>query len=111
MPLTDEKLLIHIHAPPNPGYLDKLRARFPGLTVCWEEAKVVNGLPESADNASAEAWDGVTMLFTYPACAYDDKFERVRWVQLASAGSDHWKTHGAFRDPGVLFCSASGAQT
>ncbi|KAI9163239.1 hypothetical protein HJFPF1_04841 [Paramyrothecium foliicola] len=108
MPLTDEKLLIHIHLPLPAGWHDKVTARFPGLRVQWEQASVEGGAIANADTLPPDVWDGVTMLFVYPAPSYSN-MAGVRFVQLPSAGSDHWESHEAFKDPNVLFCSASGS--
>ena len=107
MPLTNEKLLIHIHVPPPPGWVEKVTSRFPGLKVQWERASVVNGSIENADSLPAEVWEGVTMALLFPPPSHNN-MANVRYVQLASAGSEHWKDHPSYKDPNVLFCSASG---
>ncbi|PNY27886.1 D-2-hydroxyacid dehydrogenase [Tolypocladium capitatum] len=112
MPLSpSDKLLVHLPDPPPPGWLDAVAARFPQLAVRWEMAALDAAASDlaSADTLPREVLDGVTLLCVYPppsARAIPD----VRWVQLASAGSDRWLGHETYRDPRVVFCSASGCQ-
>ncbi|KAM4065244.1 d-isomer specific 2-hydroxyacid dehydrogenase, NAD binding domain-containing protein [Hirsutella rhossiliensis] len=110
MPLNpDDKLLVHLPSPAPAGWLEAMARRFPGLAVRWEVAGIDAAASdlESADSLPREALDGVTLLCVYPPPS-PAVMERVRVVQLASAGSDRWLGHEKYRDPGVVFCSSSG---
>lgn len=50
---------------------------------------------------------GVTMMCLYPP-PRPEVMKDVRFVQLASAGSDLWAKHPKYLDKEVAFCSASG---
>jgi hypothetical protein len=105
----NEKLLIHIPAAPPDGWLEAVAALFPALEVRWEVAEFVgSGIVASADVLPAEAWEGVTMLCVYPPVS-QTHMANVRFVQLVSAGSDLWLGQPSYLDPGIQFCSASGA--
>lgn len=103
----NDKLLLHMPGPEPEGFLDALKARFPGLNIRWEAARFVDGDVESPDAMSAEAWEGTTMLCAYPP-ASPANMTNVHFVQLISAGSDRWIGHPAYRDANVRFCSATG---
>lgn len=109
-PLTNEVLLVHLPIPPPPSWLSRMSARFPGVEVRWRRAEV---LPSSSLTTLDELPDadlrGVTMACLYPEPADPVRTMRdVRFVQLASAGSDRWAGHPVFGDRRVRFCSSSG---
>lgn len=108
MPITEnDKLLIHLPAPAPDGWLDKVKQRFPQLTVRWEITYMDGPDVINADALSDEAWEGVTLLCLYPPPSAS-KMRNVRFVQLGSAGSDRWLNHERYLDPNVIFCSGSG---
>ncbi|KYK57859.1 hypothetical protein DCS_04872 [Drechmeria coniospora] len=104
-----DKLLMHMPGPPPKGFLKSLAARFPELEVRWEIARFdpASSDLDAADGLPSEVLDGVTLLCAYPP-PRPDCIERVRFVQLISAGSDRWADHAWYRDPKVIFCSGSG---
>ena len=110
MPFTNEKLLVHLSIDPPAGWLDKVRERFPGLDVRWEKAHVLASTLSSADELPSEVLDGVTMMCVYPPPS-EENTRNVRFVQLASAGSNHWVGHSAYENRDVDFCSSSGVHS
>lgn len=107
MPFTKDKLLVHLPIDPPPGWLDRVAQRFPGLEVRWVKARVVASGLSSADELPRDVLDGVTMMCLYPPPSPENMHD-VRYVQLASAGSDRWMGHPKYMDPEVKFCSSSG---
>ncbi|KEY68798.1 hypothetical protein S7711_00666 [Stachybotrys chartarum IBT 7711] len=107
MPLHNDKLLVHSWAPAPPGWLERVSARFPGLDVRWEQTPMGKDDLVAADTLPAEVKDGVTMICVFPPPS-PEMMKHVRFVQLASAGSDRWLQHPSYLNPDVQFCSASG---
>lgn len=107
MPLSKDKLLVHLPIDPPAAWLQKVSQRFPGLEVRCEKARVVATGLSSADELAPDVLDGVTIMCLYPPLS-PDNMSRVRYVQLASAGSDRWVGHPKYEDEEVRFCSSSG---
>lgn len=103
--LSNDVLLLTVPAPPDEKWIAKVEARYPGLKVRWltQEAKF------PPEYLPAEVYDGVTILCTlfpnpYPA----DFLQRLRFVQLISAGADKWIQHEIYQNPEIVFCTANG---
>ncbi|KAF7557525.1 hypothetical protein G7046_g6015 [Stylonectria norvegica] len=109
MTFEDDTLLVYLPGPSSPAWLDAVKARFPSLTVRWEQCLVENGVLKSPDHLPAEVWDGVTMMCIYHVPPVE-RVPHVRFFQLASAGSDLWHGYPKFLDPDVVFANASGCQ-
>lgn len=107
MPLKGDKLLVFLPIHPPPGWLDKVNQHFPDLEVRWELARVEKTGLSSVDDLPRDVLAGVTMLCLYPPPS-PETMRGVRFVQLASAGSDLWAREPSYLDPEVRFCSASG---
>ena len=106
-PFDKDKLLVHLPIDPPPGWLDRMRARFPALKIHWEKAEVVPSGLSSLDELPEEVTRDATMVCLYPPPSAE-RMKNVRFVQLASAGSDRWVGHEKYMDPEVRFCSSSG---
>lgn len=106
-PFTNDKLIVHLPIDPPPGWLDRMHARFPSLKIHWEKAQVVPSGLSSLDELPEEVTQDATMLCLYPPPSAE-RMKNVRFVQLASAGSDRWIGHEKYMDPEVQFCSSSG---
>jgi hypothetical protein len=110
MTLQNEKLLVFLPIPPPAGWLEKARERFPGVDIRWEVVKLdmagKAGMSTVAD-LPEETREGVTLMCTFLPEARE-VMKDVRFVQLASAGSDLWAKHPVFLDPDVQFCTGSG---
>lgn len=109
MSLANDKLLVYVPIPAPQAWLDKVKARFPDLTIAWVETPVVDGRLLPPDDIPASVWEGVTMVCMY----HVPKIEHVsnaRFFQLASAGSDFWHRYPKYLDPAVVFSNASGCQ-
>ncbi|KAM0244955.1 hypothetical protein ACHAQJ_010685 [Trichoderma viride] len=104
---ADDKLLIHIPLPLPQSFFDTVAERYPQLRVHYELAPVVNSRMTNADSLPDEVWDGVTILCVMPPPSAE-KMKNVKFVQLASAGSDLWLNHETFLKGDVVFCSTSG---
>lgn len=109
MVLENEKLLINVPMPAPPGWLEKARARFPGLEIVWEEAKLSTMGTKGIDDLPADVVAGVTIMCPSPLVLPSPESMRdVRFVQLVSAGSDRWADHAVFNDGKTVFASGSG---
>lgn len=108
MPLK-ETLLVYLPNQPPPGWIAKATARFPGLEIRWKQAPMLTtGGLEPLDKVDPELLKGVTILaIVYPP-ADPAVIRDVRFVQMATAGSDYWNACPVFKDPAVEFCSGSG---
>lgn len=54
-----------------------------------------------------EIWEGVTLLASFKPLP-EDLLGKVRFVQLATAGADHWLKESIYSRKEVAFCNASG---
>jgi hypothetical protein len=103
--LSKDVLLLHIPPPPNQEWIARMTAKFPGLEVRWAAHgfNLMNPIPVPDD-----MWEGVTLvcLMTPPPDA--SKLDNIRFIQLPSAGADHWIQHPKFQDPNVPFCTSNG---
>ncbi|CAM1501823.1 Fc.00g038070.m01.CDS01 [Cosmosporella sp. VM-42] len=109
MSFKNEKLLVYVPAPTPVAWLERVKARFPELTVVWAETPVDNGQLIAPDHLPAEVWDGVTMVCMYHVPKVE-LVPKARFFQLASAGSDFWHKYPKYLDPEVIFANASGCQ-
>lgn len=107
MPLTNEKVLIHLPLEEPKGWIAKVQARFPDLRIHWSESTVVAGGLSPLDDLPRDLLDGVNIMCLFPP-PRPENMKDVRFVQLVSAGSDRWVNHPKFLDPDVTFCSGSG---
>ncbi|KAK4153462.1 hypothetical protein C8A00DRAFT_43641 [Chaetomidium leptoderma] len=102
--LTNDVLLIGVPFPPNEKWVAELEARHPGLKVRWAS----QSFKFPPDPLPKEVYDDVTMLcalWPHPV----ELLQKVRYVQLLSAGADKWITHELYKNPDVIFCTANGA--
>jgi phosphoglycerate dehydrogenase-like enzyme len=102
--LSNDILLVFIAADPDPEWVARIEAKYPGLEVRWH----ARGTP-GAQLLDPGVWEGVTLCCSYlphPA----DLMKSVRYVQLSSAGADKWTrpVHPKYEDPATIFCTANG---
>ncbi|KAL7923436.1 hypothetical protein ACQKWADRAFT_289655 [Trichoderma austrokoningii] len=105
-----DKLLIHMPFALPQSFLAALAQRFPQLRVHYEIAPLVNQRLMNSNDLPDEAWDGVTILCVMPPPSAE-RMKGVKFVQLASAGSDLWIGHEAYMNRDITFCCTSGAHS
>lgn len=105
---ASDKLLIHMPIALPPFFYTALASRFPQLRVHHEVAPLVNQRLKNSNDLPDEVWDGVTMLCVMPPPSVE-RMKSVKFVQLASAGSDLWIGHEAYANKDITFCCTSGA--
>ncbi|KAH7025651.1 D-isomer specific 2-hydroxyacid dehydrogenase [Microdochium trichocladiopsis] len=88
-------------------WVQDVQSHRPGLEVRWHNSMNADKSLIPVESIDPALWQGVTLLCTYvPPPA--DLIPLVRFVQLASAGSDLWYSHPSFRKQDVTFCTANG---
>ncbi|GFP59367.1 hypothetical protein ACSS6W_010684 [Trichoderma asperelloides] len=107
---ADDKFLLHLPMPLPKSFFAAVAERFPQLRIHYEVAPVVNHRLMNSDELPDEAWDGVTMLCVMPP-PNPERMKNVKFVQLASAGSDLWIGHEAYTNKDITFCCTSGAHS
>ncbi|KIV85050.1 hypothetical protein PV11_00786 [Exophiala sideris] len=100
--LSQDIIIILYPGNPKLEVIGKLEAKFPGLKVHWQ-----NVVPGS-EPLPREIWDNVTILWTFDIPEVTS-LPKLRFVQMLSAGADHWAETSAYKDPNVIFCTANGA--
>ncbi|KAL2163924.1 hypothetical protein VTH06DRAFT_3136 [Thermothelomyces fergusii] len=88
------------------GFLERLAAAFPDLTVVYHVYSLE--MPPSADAIPDEAWRDVTILFTFRTIPTPEQVPKLQYVQLMSAGANHVLDERVFKDTEVAFCTANG---
>jgi hypothetical protein len=104
--LSHDVLLVAIPFPPQDQWMARLEALYPGFKVRW----VVQSTNYPPEPLPEEVYDGVTILLTlwpHPI----ERLQKVRYVQLISAGADKWIPHELYKNPDVLLCTANGAHS
>jgi hypothetical protein len=105
-PLSNDVVLIVVPAQANQEWIDRVKAKYPGITVRWEYLAI--GGPKTTEDLPADIWDGVTIysgFVTGPSAGMD----KVRFIQLPSAGADRWLDHHLYKNrPDVVFSTANG---
>jgi hypothetical protein len=81
-----------------------LETKFPGLKTYWHCAK--NGRLKVED-IPAEIWANTTILWTFEI-PRDAVLPKLRFVQLSSAGADHWAESPYYLNPNINFCTSNG---
>ncbi|KAK4235966.1 hypothetical protein C8A03DRAFT_45961 [Achaetomium macrosporum] len=102
--LKDDVLLVVVPFPEDEKWMAKLRAQHPGLEVRWATQPPTFEI----DPLPKETYDGVTLLCAlgpHPA----EMLQKVRFVQLLSAGADKWVGSELYKKPEVTFCTTNGA--
>lgn len=83
--------------------------RLPGqLQVRWENIRNPDGSIRKLEDADRSLFEDVTILFTYEPIPAE-WIQKVRFVQLSSAGSDLWAKHPKFLDSSVKFATTTGS--
>jgi hypothetical protein len=102
--LKDDVLLIVFPFAKDEEWLARLREQHPGLEVRWAQQPPtfeIEPLPK-------ETYDGVTLLCALGPHPYE-MLQKVRFVQLLSAGADRWVGSELYKKPEVTFCTTNGA--
>ncbi|KAI5867913.1 hypothetical protein GGS23DRAFT_608466 [Durotheca rogersii] len=105
--LTGHKLLLLVPWEPPAGYVDGLRARFPGLEVVHENWDTWSQ-PTLPPHLTEEDWSTVTVLLTGPKFPTREAAPRLQLVQLQSAGANFILDNPLFKDTNIAFCTANG---
>jgi phosphoglycerate dehydrogenase-like enzyme len=94
-----------VHMEPKQEVISSLQEQYPGVKIHWRSVKETR---LSIDDIPQEIWDTATIVwgFEIPENAV---LPKLRFVQLSSAGADHWATNRHYQDPKVLFCTSNGA--
>lgn len=104
--LANDVLLFSVPFPPNEQWIARLESLHPGLKVRWAQQST-SFPPEPLPQ---KTYDDVTILVgLWPHSA--ELVQKVRYVQLLSAGADRWITHDLYKNPDVMFCTANGAHS
>ncbi len=104
--LSGEKLLMFLGDAPDPDWIAKIEAKYPGLEVKWARS-YANGAPVPAESYG-DMWDGVTLLCCWWFPPPPSLVPNVKFVQITSAGADPWFKHATYLDPKVVFCNGRG---
>lgn len=102
----DHRVLIFLPWPPTEESLQHIRDEFPGIGV--SAYQVPWRSTEPPDEVSAEELANATILVTGSVLPAKEQVPNVRYVQLASAGSEHISEHPLFTETDILFCTANG---
>lgn len=78
------------------------------LQVRWENIRNSDGSIRKLEDADRSIFEDVTILFTYEPIPAE-WIQKVRFVQLSSAGSDLWAKHPKFLDSSVKFATTTGS--
>lgn len=106
---TDDVLLILTFTERDEQWEQSLFQRIPGkLHVRWENVRNPDGSLKKLEDLDRGIFKDVTILFTYEPVPVE-WIPKVRFVQLTSAGADHWAKHHKFLDSGVKFATTSGS--
>lgn len=100
--LIQDTIIVQFPGDPRQKVIADLEAKFPGLKVHWQN--VVSG----SELLPQEVWDNVTILWTFDIPKVTS-LPKLRFVQMLSAGADHWAETPFYKDPNVIFCTANGA--
>ncbi|EXJ88353.1 hypothetical protein A1O1_05283 [Capronia coronata CBS 617.96] len=105
--LSQDTILVLMPCDPIKDFTDRLEAKFPGVTIRWQNTKVASGLLMTKD-MPAELFDGVTIVcaFQIPDASLVPK---LRFVQLTSAGADQCAENAHYKNPDIPFCTSNGA--
>ncbi len=101
---SKDTILILVPDEPKEEVISSLQERYPGVKIHWRSVKA----PLSVDDIPQEIWDTATIVwgFEIPKDAF---LPKLRFVQLNSAGADHWAKNRHYQDPNILFCTSNGA--
>lgn len=105
--LNSDKLLIFQPKGPTAEWIARVQARHPGLEIIYENSALPDGSIKAFEQLKPEVRDGVTILCTYippPAKLLD----KVRFIQLPSAGLDKWLDHDTYKAGKTAFCTGNG---
>lgn len=106
--LEGHKLLLLSHLAPPKGYLENLRAKFPGLKTEYRETQWPSRAP-GGDGFTDDDWKDVTILLTGNAFPPSrEAAPKLQYVQLQSAGANMILKHPLFTDTDVVFATANG---
>ncbi|KIW47949.1 uncharacterized protein PV06_00597 [Exophiala oligosperma] len=103
--LAQDTILILVPAEPRQEVIDSLQSRYPGVKIHW---RTVYGTPITVEDIPKTIWDTVTILWGFQI-PKDAVTPNLRFVQLSSAGADHWASNPHYQDPNVVFCTSNGA--
>ncbi len=106
-PVSEDTILIMVPRDPMPEVIDRLKAKFPGVKIRWQNTKVKEGLMRTEDMPPA-IFDGVTIVLAYQI-PKPPLLPKLRFVQLSAAGSDQCADNPYYKDPNITFCTANGA--
>lgn len=105
-PLSKDVVLVVVPSEPKTEWIERIKAKYPGIEVRWANLPI--GGPKTTEDLPANLWDDVTIysgFVTGPSAQMD----KVRFVQLPSAGADRWLDHDLYRNrPDVVFSTANG---
>ncbi len=101
----EDLVLMSVPYEPNKEVINALETKFPGLKVYWHNGKE-GGV--KVEDIPAEVWENVTILWTFEI-PRDAVLPKLRFVQLNSAGADHWAESPYYLNPDINFCTSNGA--
>ncbi|KAK3994343.1 putative 2-hydroxyacid dehydrogenase [Cladorrhinum sp. PSN332] len=104
---SNDILLMAVPLPRDDKWIAKIETQYPGIKeVRWaqREWKI------SPDPLPEDVLDGVTLLCTGMPIGAEQVglLQKVRYVQLLSAGADRWISNPLYQNPDVTFCTSNG---
>ena len=105
--LSQDKLVVFVPFDADEKWISRVKAQHPGIDVRWARSykKKQRIAPESYPD---ELWEGATIVCCDWVPPPERLLKNVRYCQISSAGSDHWKGHATYQNQDVIFCNASG---
>lgn len=100
--LSQDIIAVLFPGDPKQDVIAGLEAKFPGIKVYWRN--IVTG----SGTFPQDIWAKATILWTFEI-PETTNLPKLRFVQMQSAGADHWSETPQYKDPKVSFCTANGA--
>lgn len=106
--LSKDVLLVFVPSEPVQDWISKIKSRYPGIEIRWENLLNGDGTFRAPADIAEETWAGVTMACSFIKPPPAKLLASVRFLQLASAGVEHWRGHPTYEDRNVVICTANG---
>lgn len=103
---TSGKILLLLPVKPINAFTERVAEKWPHFQVEWISTRLPDGGKLNLEDLPQETWEGVRILATFDLPRHP--IPGLRYVQLASSGSNQCEGNILFADPNILFCTANG---
>lgn len=105
---SNDKLVVFLPSQRDEAWIERFQARYPGAEIKW-----INGLRDDGsfiwpNETDPRDWDGATIISTVFPPPDGANLDKLRFVQLASAGADVWLKHDLYHKKHIIFSTSNG---